>query len=230
MRAPSSNGAASQIRGDCKGHPVHCGGVQGAVRAAVRWRGTRRCFDSGTPACHTAAPKEPVPVRWLTAAAGVTHTTPGRWRVRDGGRTSRQRLRRHLPGPAGPRSAVPHPFAKGQQSCRARRPAALFQDREESDGAPQGLAGGVTDSQPVEAYARRRLRQRHTCACGRSSTPVLPPPEGEFGPDAADLLTRFFHPTANGSPKRRAVSTIRSGPRQARPPTVTPGPAHASRC
>jgi hypothetical protein len=71
----------------------------------------------------------------------------------------------------------------------------------------------VTDSQPVEAYARRRLRQRHTCACGRSSTLVLPPPEGESGPDAADLLTRFFHPTANGSPKRRAVSTFRSGPR-----------------
>lgn len=50
---------------------------------------------------------------------------------------SHQRLQRRLSGPVTPPPG--HPFDRGDQSCRARRPAALLQDREEDNRG--GTAG-----------------------------------------------------------------------------------------
>lgn len=51
--------------------------------------------------------------------------------------TCRPRAVRHCAGPGGGRTShhpPGHPFDRGQQSCRARRPAALLQDREKHNG------------------------------------------------------------------------------------------------
>lgn len=80
-----------------------------------------------------------------------------------GGRTSHQRLRRHHPSPVTPPG---HPFDRGTQSCRTRRPAALLQDRGKHTGGdstvtrpyPRQWTGGHDrcHSRPIPCHSRSR--------------------------------------------------------------------------
>jgi hypothetical protein len=76
-----------------------------------------------------------------------------------GGRISHQRLRRHPSGPVTPPSD--HPFDRGQQSRRARRPTALLRDREEHNGESwmSGRPRRTGDARPPSRKIDGRLTE-----------------------------------------------------------------------
>ncbi len=83
-----------------------------------------------------------------------------------GGRTSDQRLRRHPSSPVTPPPG--HPFDREQQSCRARRPAALLQDCEKHNGGQwKASPPGRSHRRAASAFSDRPSGRRSSCATPR---------------------------------------------------------------